>query len=76
MFKKLDSFGCFVMEQNGRLYKCSILPDGGVDQTFGQINWVEVKTPDQDFLNAANEALNTSFSIKDFAIRKKERSNR
>ena len=66
MFKKLDSHRCFVSLQGGKLCRCAILADGGVDMTFGQLNWTEVKGPvDQDFLNAANQALGTNFSKND-----------
>lgn len=74
MFKKLDAFGCFVMTENGKLFRCAILPDGGVDQTFGQLNWAEVKAPvDENFLKTANEALGTHFSLKDFEGRRRQK---
>lgn len=65
--KRLDSFRCFVMAQDGKLFRCAILSDGGVDETFGALNWAEVKAPvDEAFLSAANAILGTHFSIKDF----------
>lgn len=75
MFKKLDSHKCFVSLQEGKLCRCEVLADGGVDMTFGQLNWTEVKAPvDRDFLDAANQALGTSFTTKDFEGARRTRS--
>ena len=64
----LPSFNCWVTVKDGVLMSCPMAEGGEVDLFDGEPNWCEVTAPgSQEFLDAVNHKLGTSFKIEDFA---------
>lgn len=67
MLKKIAEFNCVVTLENGKLMKAKLLPGEGIEITYGQINWEEVRGPVSNaFLVAINRELGTQFKVEDF----------
>jgi hypothetical protein len=69
----LERYGVFVAsDNNGNLYSCPMETGGSpeYDEDFPTCYaFMEVTAPEQDFLNAVNESLGSSYTEKEFAGR-------
>ena len=64
--KKLENYNYYVKFENDTLFKLETEPDG----TVKTIEWKVVTEPDQNFLNAVNQALGTHFESTSFLNKK------
>ena len=65
----LEQYGCAVRVagKSLSLQTCSLVVEGGLEGGGREEYWGEVSAPDsQNFLDAANKALGTNFTMQDF----------
>lgn len=65
----LEQYGCAVRVagESLSLQTCPLVVEGGLESGGAEACWSEVSAPDsQGFLDAANKALGTNFTMQDF----------
>lgn len=66
-YEILPQFRCAVSVIRGSLHLCRLFQDGSLLAYGGIANWIPVEPPvGKEFLEAANRALGTQFSMEDF----------
>ncbi|MGZ3739685.1 MAG: hypothetical protein ACXVB9_09950, partial [Bdellovibrionota bacterium] len=74
-YKIVKAFNCAVAQIDGQLHICRLLRSGELQVHMNGANWTKVGPPvGQNFLNAVNAALGSSYQEGDFRIEKSKRA--